>query len=114
MNHALLSTTNRSHRRCVRLLKAPPILKPISRGTFQKRPLISACPKFVLVVNKRVLILDEPEKSLDPYIAYKVLSNILKMPECQDKIIFVVSHLEKIPDDMFNKSIEIKDGKVFL
>ena len=47
-------------------------------------------------------------------IAYKVLSNILKMPECQDKIIFVVSHLEKIPDDMFNKSIEIKDGKVFL
>ena len=36
------------------------------------------------------------------------------MPECQNKIIFVVSHLEKIPDDMFNKSIEIKDGKVFL
>jgi len=64
--------------------------------------------------NKRVLILDEPEKSLDPFIAYKVLTNILEMPECQNKIIFVVSHLEKIPDNMFNKSIEIKDGKVFL
>ncbi len=62
--------------------------------------------------NKRVLILDEPEKSLDPVIAYKVLSNILTLPECKNKIIFVVSHLEKIPECMFNKSIEIKDGQV--
>ena len=62
--------------------------------------------------NKRVLILDEPEKSLDPCVAYTVLSNILNMSACQTKIIFVVSHLENIPKNMFHKSVQVKDGKI--
>ena len=68
----------------------------------------------VIYFNKRVLVLDEPERGLDPPIAYKVLSNILASKDLQNKIIIVVSHLEKIPRKLFNKYIKINNGKIYV
>ena len=68
----------------------------------------------VIYFNKRVLVLDEPERGLDPPIAYKVLSNILTSKDLRNKIIVVVSHLEKIPRKLFNKYIKINNGKIYV
>ena len=68
----------------------------------------------VIYFNKKVLILDEPERGLDPHVAYKVLSNILSNRDLRNKIIIIVSHLEKIPRKSFNKHIRINDGKIFV
>jgi ABC-type transport system involved in cytochrome bd biosynthesis fused ATPase/permease subunit len=68
----------------------------------------------VIYFNKKVLILDEPERGLDPPVAYKVLSNILSNRDLRNKIIIIVSHLEKIPPKSFNKHIRIDDGKIFV
>jgi len=64
--------------------------------------------------NKQVLVLDEPERGLDPPIAYKVLSNILASKDLRNKIIVIVSHLEKIPRKLFNKYIKINNGKIYV
>ena len=84
----------------------------ISSGE-KSRVIIALLVLYPLIhFNKKVLILDEPERSLDPLLAYKLLSNILQMKECKNKIIYVVSHLENIPNNFFNKSIKIYDGQI--
>lgn len=46
------------------------------------------------VYNKQIVIFDEPEKGLNPALAYDTISKIIA--ELQDKMVVVVSHLEKI------------------
>jgi len=48
-------------------------------------------------------------------------TTLLSNPECENffvdlrnKIIIIVSHLEKIPPKSFNKHIRIDDGKIFV
>ena len=86
-------------------------------STGEKRRVILAllvlypCLKF----NIRVVILDEPARGIDPPIAYKILGNILNSDEFKNKIIFVVSHLEKIKSKViFNKYITIENSEIKL
>ena len=61
----------------------------------EKSRLILAIKIYTLLIdNKKILILDEPEQGSDPEVAYKIIDNIFK--EFPNITIIIISHLEKI------------------
>jgi len=61
--------------------------------------------------DKFVLVLDEPERSMDPPLAYGILQRIFEWNRVQHKTIFLITHLEHARDRLkFTQTISIRDG----
>jgi len=76
----------------------------------EKSRLIMAIKIYTLLIdNKKILILDEPEQGSDPLIAYKIIDNLFN--EFNDITIIIISHLEKIKINYkWDKTINITKG----
>jgi len=66
----------------------------IISGGEKTRLAIASLLYEVIVENKSILILDEPEQGSDPEIAYEMIKNIMEF--VPNKMIIIVSHLERI------------------
>ena len=90
------------------------IKNEISGG--QKSRLLIAVKLYqMIVMKKRILILDEPEQGSDPDVAYGMLKNIVK--GFPDITIFIICHLENIHIEQrcgfkFDKVFKVGDGLI--
>lgn len=83
-------------------------IKDLSKGNQQKVQLLAS-----LIYKPDFLILDEPFSGLDPY-NIRLLQDIIKeVNELGTTIIFSSHNMENI-EDMCNKLVMLKDGKVVL
>jgi len=63
--------------------------------------------------NKSVLVLDEPERSMDPPLAYNILQRIFEWDRMRTKAIFLITHLEHVHTRLqYNKRIVVEGGGV--
>lgn len=83
-------------------------IKDLSKGNQQKVQLLSS-----LIYKPDFLILDEPFSGLDPY-NIRLLQDIIKEVNNSGTTIIFSSHNMENIEDMCNKLVMLKDGKVVL
>ncbi|MHA1688692.1 MAG: energy-coupling factor ABC transporter ATP-binding protein [Promethearchaeota archaeon] len=78
-------------------------------GGEQQRVAIAS----ILVLEPKILVLDEPTATLDPYFAHKILSMLKEIQKKLELTVIISEHRMDLIMPLVDEIILMKDGKVF-